>query len=151
MITDKSLIRGDCSSFQFFYPSPIIQKISLRSIPFLWKIFPIIQAPLNHPPPILVHHLSHHLSICPIKLLIQLFLSDDLLGNTVQRSTPHKYGHKSRYNAFNVVVAAFPQIFWSLPSSSEASLCGGNFVENHYNGPSKQLNRIQQIRGEISP
>ena len=33
----------------------------------------------------------------------------------------------------------------------EAFLHGGNFVKNHYNGPSKQLNRIQQIRGGISP
>ena len=109
---------------------------------------------LNHPPPTLVHHLSHHLSICPIKLLLQLFLSGDLPGNTVQRSTPHKCGHKSRYNAFNVVVAAFLQIFWSLPSSlcvREASLHGGKFVENHYNGSSKQLNRIQQIQGGTSP
>ena len=57
-------------------------------------------------------------------------------------------------NAFNVAVVAFPQIFWSLPSSPcvlEVSLCCGNFVKNHYNGPSKQLNRIQQIRGGISP
>lgn len=110
--------------------------------------------PFNHPPPTLIHHPNHHLSSCPIKLLLQLFLSCDLLGNTVQRSTPHKYSHTSRYNAFNVVVAAFLQIFWSLPSSSyvrEVSLCGGNFVENYYNGPSKQLNRIQYIRGGISP
>ena len=102
--------------------------------------------PLNHPPPTLVHHLNHHLSICPIKLLLQLFLSCDFLGNTVQRSTLHKCGHKSRYNAFNVVVAAFLWIFGSLPSSPyvcEAFPCSGNFVENYYNGPSKQLNRIQ--------
>ena len=35
--------------------------------------------PLNHLPPTLVHHLSHYLSICPIKLLLQLFLSYDPL------------------------------------------------------------------------
>ena len=68
-------------------------------------------------------------------------------------STPHKCGYKSRYSVFNVVVVAFLQIFWSLPSFPcvrEESLHGGNFVENYYNGPSKQLNRVQQIRGEIS-
>ena len=122
--------------------------------PFSWKIFPIIQFPLNYLPPTLVHYLSHHLSICPIKLLLQLFLSCDLPKNTIQRSTPHKCGHKSRYNAFNVVVAAFLQMFWSLLSSlyvCEASLRGGNFVGNYYNGPNKQLNRVQQIRGGISP
>ena len=111
-------------------------------------------APLNYPPLTLVHHPSHHLSIGPIKLLLQLFLSCDLPGNTVQRSTPYKRGHKSRYNAFNVVVVAFLQIFWGLPSFlyvREATLRGGNFVENYYNGPSKQLNRIQYIRGGLSP
>ena len=96
--------------------------------------------PLNHPPPTLVHHLSHRLSICPIRLLLQLFLNDNLPGNTVQRSTPHKCDHKSRYNAFNVEVITFLQIFWSLPSPQcvcEVFLCGGNFVEYHYNGLSK--------------
>ena len=110
--------------------------------------------PLNYLPPTLVHHLSHHLSICPIKLLHHLFLSCDFPGNTVQRSTPHKCGHKSRYNAFNVVIAAFVQIFWSLPSSlylRDASLRGGNFMENYYSGLNKQLNRVQYIQGEISP
>ena len=63
--------------------------------------------PLNYLPPTLIHHLSHHLSICPIKLLLQIFLSCDLSGNTVQMSTPHKCSHKSRYNTFNVMVAAF--------------------------------------------
>ena len=82
------------------------------------------------------------------------FLNDNLSGNTVQRFTPHKCGHNGRYNAFNVEVAAFLQIFWSLPSSQcvcEVFLRDGNFVEYHYNGPSKQLNHIQQIRGGISP
>ena len=154
-ITDKSLIRGDCFSLQFFfYPSPIISKnLSLSQSPSYGRYFPLY-SPLEPSPPTLVHHLSHHLSICPIKLLLQLFLSGDLSGNTVQRSTPHKCGHKSRYNAFNVVVGSFLQIFWSLPSSPcvrEASLCGGNIVENHHNSPSKRLNHIQQIRGGISP
>ena len=76
------------------------------------------------------------------------FLNDNLPGNTVQRSTSHKCNHNGRYNAFNVEVAAFLQIFWSLPSSQcvcEVFLYGGNFVEYHYNGLSKQLNSIQQI------
>ena len=93
-----------------------------------------------------LEYLSHHLSICPITLLLQLFLSCDLPGNTIQRSTPHKCGHRSRYNTFNVVVAAFLKIFWSISSFlyvHEASLCGGNFMENYYSGLNKQLNRIQ--------
>ena len=144
----------------FFFNSLILLKLYPISLcsdcrPYLIEdishyIVPLNYPPptLNYPPPTLVYHPSYHLSICPIKLLLQLFLSCDLPGNTVQRSTSHKCGHKSRYNAFNVVIAAFLQIFWSLPSFPyirEASLNGGNFVKNYYNDLSKQLNRVQQI------
>ena len=151
---NKSLIRGD---FSLLVTQPLSNNLNLFSafLPlFSWKIFPIIQLPLNYLPHTLVHHPSHHLSICPIKLLLQLLRSGDLPRNTVQGSTPHKCSHKSRYKAFNVMVAAFLQIFWSLPSSlyvRETSLHDWNFVENYYSGPNKQLNRIQQIRGGISP
>ena len=70
------------------------------------------------------------------------FLNDNLLGNTVQRFTPHKCGHNGRYNAFNVEVAAFPQIFQNLPSSQggcEVFLRGRNFLQYHYIGPSRQF------------
>ena len=70
------------------------------------------------------------------------FLNDNLPGNTVQRSTPHKCGHNGRYSAFNVEVAAFSQIFWNLPSSQgvcEVFLCDMNFLQYHYIGPSKQF------------
>ena len=154
MIINRSLIRRDFSSLQFLNPSPIILKISLFSNPLIMEDISHYIVPLNHHLPTLVHHPRYHLSIRPIKLLFQLFLSCDLPRNTVQRSTLHKCGHKSRYNAFNVVVAAFLQIFWSLPSSPcvlEASFRGGNFVENYYNDPSKQWNHVQQIQGGISP
>ena len=68
------------------------------------------------------------------------FLNDNLLGNTVQRSTSQKCGHNGRYSAFNVEVAAFPQIFWNLPSSQgvyEVFLRGRNFLQYHYIGLSK--------------
>ena len=70
------------------------------------------------------------------------FPNDNLPGNTVYRSTPHKCGHNGRYNAFNVEVAAFPQIFQNLPSSKgicEVFLCGRNFLQYHYIGLSKQF------------
>ena len=129
-------------SFVYFLSFSNYTIKSLSILPLSYgKYFPLY-SPLSHPSFTLVHYLSHHLSVCPIKLLLQFFLSDDLPGNTIQRSTSHKCGHKSRYNAFNVVVAAFLQIFRSLPSSwcvCEVSLHGENFVENHYNGPSKRL------------
>ena len=133
-------------SFVYFlsFSNHTIKSLSILPLSY-GKYFPLY-SPLSHPSLTLIHYLNHHLSVCPIKLLLQFFLSDDLLGNTIQRSTSHKCGYKSRYNAFNVVVAAFLQIFRSLPFSQcvcEVSLHGENFVENHYNGPSKQLNRIQ--------
>ena len=70
------------------------------------------------------------------------FLNDNLPANTVQRSTPHKCGHNGRYNAFNVEVVAFPQIFWNFPSSQggcEVFLRGRNFLQYHYIGPSRQF------------
>ena len=119
-----------------------------------------------------LEYLSHQFSS-------SVFLNDNLLGNTVQRSTPHKCGHNGRHSAFNVEVATFPQIFWNLPSSQgvcEVFLRGKNFLQYHYIGLSlpprvsvryfyvvrtscsitilvrvSNLNRIQQIRGEISP
>ena len=118
MIINKSLIRGD---FSLLVTPPLSNNLNLLSLPIHFSLssspppLPIFLkedishyiVPLNYLPPTLVHHLSHHLSIYPIKLLFQLFLSCDLPGNIVQRSTPHKCGHKSRYNAFNVVVATF--------------------------------------------
>ena len=42
-------------------------------------------------------------------LLSQLFDFLGVIQNTVQRSSPHKCGQESCYNAFNAVVAAFSQ------------------------------------------
>ena len=82
-----------------------------------WRVFNIIYLPLDHLHPTLVDHLSRHLSTCPIKHPLQFSVSCDSQGSTVQRSSPHKCGQKSSCNAFNVVVAAFPQIFLGfLPS-----------------------------------
>ena len=70
------------------------------------------------------------------------FLNDNLPGNTVQWSAPYKCGHNGRYSAFNVEVAAFPQIFWNLPSSQgvcDVFLRDRNFLQYHYIGPSKQF------------
>ena len=62
---------------------------------------------LNYPSRTLVHHLSPHSSICPIRHLLQLFVNGGSCDYTIQRSSPHKYGQKSCYSAFNAVTAAF--------------------------------------------
>ena len=109
--------------------------------PFYGRYFPLYSPlKLSSPytcssskPPL--EQLSHQLSSLA-------FLNDNLLENSVQRPTPHKCGHNGRYSAFNVKVAAFPQIFWSLPSSQgacEVFLRGRNFMQYHYIGPSKQF------------
>ena len=70
----------------------------------------------------LVDHLSYYLSTCPIRYIFQLSVSCGGQDSTVHRSSPHKCGQKSSCNAFNVVVAAFSQIF--LVSFPLVSLCG---------------------------
>ena len=87
------------------------------SIPFLGRISHIIQLPLDHLHPILVDHLSPHLSTRLIRHFLYLFVSRGSQDSTVQRSSPHKCGQKSSCNAFNVVVAVFPQIFLGFLSS----------------------------------
>ena len=62
---------------------------------------------LNYLDRTLVHHLSPHLSICPISHLFWLSVNGDGWNCTVQRSSPHKCGQRSCCSAFNVVVAAF--------------------------------------------
>ena len=86
-------------------PSPLF------SIPFSRRISHVIQSILNHLHPILVDHLSLHLSTRPIRHLLQFLVSCDSQGSTVQRSSLHKYGQKSSCSAFNAMVAVFPQIF----------------------------------------
>ena len=62
---------------------------------------------LNYPDHTLVHHLSPHSSICPIKHLLWLSVNDGGWDCTVQRSSPHKCGQKSCYSAFNAMIVAF--------------------------------------------
>ena len=62
---------------------------------------------LNYADRTLVHHLNTHSSICPIRHLLWLFVNGGGWDCTVQRSSPHKCGQKSCYNAFNVIMVAF--------------------------------------------
>ena len=76
-------------------------------IPFSRRVFHIIWFPLDHLHPTLIDHLSPQLSTCPIRYLLWLSMSCGSQSSTVQRSSPHKCGQKSRYSAFNAVVV-FP-------------------------------------------
>ena len=62
---------------------------------------------LNYLDCTLVHHLSPHSSICPIRHLLWLSVNDGSWDCTVQRSSPHKCGQKSYCSAFNAVIVAF--------------------------------------------
>ena len=71
-------VRGDKCLYKFSKQSANATLIA--TIPFLSFSDPLLMedishyiVPLNHLPPTLVHHLSHHLSSCPISLLLQLF------------------------------------------------------------------------------
>ena len=71
------------------------------------RSFTLYNSFLSYPNHTLVHHLSSHLSICPISHLLWLSVNGGGWDCTVQRSSPHKGGQKSCCNAFNVVVVAF--------------------------------------------
>ena len=71
-------VRGDKCLYKFSKQSANATLIA--TVPFLSFSDPLLMedishyiVPLNHLPPTLVHHLSHHLSSCPISLLLQLF------------------------------------------------------------------------------
>ena len=79
----------------------------LFSIPFFGRAFTLYSLFLHYPDHTFVHHLSLHLSICPISHLLWLFVNGGGWNCTVQRSSLHKYGQKSCCSVFNVVVAVF--------------------------------------------
>ena len=69
---------------------------------------------LNYPDYTLVHHLSPHLSICPISHLLWLSVNGGGWNCTVQRSSSHKYDQKICCSAFNAVVAAFASRYFCI-------------------------------------
>ena len=71
------------------------------------KSFTLYSFFLNYPNRTLVHHLSPHSSICPIRHLLWLSVNGSGWDCTVQKSSPHKCNQKSCYSAFNALVAAF--------------------------------------------
>ena len=82
--------------------------------PLSGKSFTLYSFFLNYHDPTLVHHLSSHLSTCPISHLLWLSVNGDGWNCTVQRSSPHKCGQKSCYSAFNAVVAAFASRYFCI-------------------------------------
>ena len=71
-------VRGDKGQDEFVEQSTnarlIVPVFSLNfsPVPSMEDISHYV-VPLNYPPPTLIHHLSHHLSSCPINFLLQLF------------------------------------------------------------------------------
>ena len=89
--------------------------LSLFSDPLLsGRSFTLYSFFLNYHDPTLVHHLSSHLSTCPISHLLWLSVNGDGWNCTVQRSSPHKCGQKNCYNAFNAVIAAFTSSYFCI-------------------------------------
>ena len=69
---------------------------------------------LHYPGRTLVHHLSPHLSICPISHLLWLSVNGGGWNCIVQRFSPHKYSKKICCSAFNAVVAAFASRYFCI-------------------------------------
>ena len=69
---------------------------------------------LNYPDRTLIHHLSPHSSICPIRHLLWLFVNGGGWDCTVQKSSPHKCSQKICCSTFNAVIAAFVFRYFSI-------------------------------------
>ena len=121
---NRFLVRGALHSYKLVLTEynyklncySLFSRISL--IPFSQMIPYIIQLPLDHLNPTLIDRLRYHLSTCPIRHLSWLFVSRGNQDYTVQMFSPHKCGQESGYSAFNVVIAAFSQIFFCFFPSS---------------------------------
>ena len=86
----------------------------LFSIPLSGRAFTLYSLFLHYPDHTFVHHLSLHLSICPISHLLWLPVNCGGWNCTVQRSSPHKCGQKSCCSVFNVVVTAFASRYFCI-------------------------------------
>ena len=69
---------------------------------------------LNYHDRTLVHHLSPHLSICPISHILWLSVNGGGWNCTIQRFFLHKCGQKSCCSAFNAAVAAFASRYFCI-------------------------------------
>ena len=110
----QCILIGNSYKYNFACYSPFF---SLFLISNLWRISYIIQLLFLYLDTTLVDHLSHYLSACPIRHLLQFSVSCGSQGSTVQGSSPHKCSQKVSCRAFNVVATTFPQIFPSFHSS----------------------------------
>ena len=123
------------------------------SIPPLWRIFYIIYTFLGHLYRTLVYHLNLYSSICLIKHLPYLFVNGSGWDYTVQRSSPHKCGQKSRCSSFNAVVTAFPldiSVFLSSLYVLEVYPHRWRLLEGHPSHPGACLTDIRLVRGVTS-
>ena len=88
--------------------------LSIFQSPLSERSFTLYSFFLHYPDRTLVHHLSPHLSICPISHLLWLSVNGGGWNCTVQRSSPHKCGQKSCCSVFNTVVAAFASRYFCI-------------------------------------
>ena len=140
------LFQMTCSS-QCYSKSCLISLSNIFPIPYLWRFSSIIQSS----PFIPIVHLFTIQPCTQVSVLLSSF-SDFLwrivVDNTIQRSSPHYCGQESCCNAFNAVVAAFPQdifAFLSFPYSSEVYLRHWNFLECYISQGEVDLTDICQV------
>ena len=141
-LKDNTTLRCYSNSFSLFFHYVFRSFISMRAFT-LYSFF------LHYLDRTLVHHLSLHLSICPIKHLVLLFVNGGGWECTVQGSSPHKCGQKGCYSAFNAVVAAFIlDIFVFLSSSyvPEVHPYRWKFLEGHLSPLVTCLTNVRPIR-----
>ena len=88
----------------------IFRSLSLRVFPLIYTISFFSSSPYTWTVDCSFCFLSHQHPF-------EVFSDSCKLKNTVQRSLPHKCGQRVRFRAFNVVIAAFFQIFLSFHPS----------------------------------
>ena len=113
---------------------------------------------LDHRDRTLVSHLNLHLSTCPIRHLLWLFVNGSGWDYTVQGSSPHKCGQESCCSALNAVVTAFLLNISAFLSSSyapEVHLIAGSswktaYVAQVLAGPTFPLSEKDNLLGLYS-
>ena len=143
MLLNSMFMKVDASVILFLSSLSIF----LRSPPH-GESFTLYNFLLDHLDRILVSHSNLHLSTCPIRHLLWLFVSCSGWDYTVQGSSPHKCSQKSCCSALNTVVTVFLLDISTFLSSSytlEVHPYRWKFLEGRLSYLSTRLTNIHLI------
>ena len=131
----------------------VLFPFNFSTVPFYGRYFPLY-SPLELSSPYTYSLSKPPLEQLPHQFSSSTFLNDNLPGNTVQRSTPHKCSHNGRYNHLMWRLQPFHRYFgiFLLPRVAVRYFyVVGTSCSIIILVRVGSLDRIQQIRGGISP